>query len=432
MRRVALVAMAAALMATLLPLGSAARAAPKTPGFGPLVEGYAPYKGQSKCSPSEKPGMVAFKKLLIKTYGSRWIGIGRACNVGGKSEHKEGRALDWSMNASKKADRRKVNNLTKWLFATDKYGNRHAMARRLGIMYVIWNRKWWTTWNRGWETYCVQKPRGCVSPRDGGLNHPHADHVHFSFSWDSARKRTSHFMKQRSFVMGMSADADGSGYWLSGGDGSVHGYQAPGFGSRVGTFPKQHFVSMAATPSGRGYWLLMRRGKVHRFGDAVSFGSATTTAVDIAPTPSGNGYWILAKDGAIHSFGDAQGFGRPRNKGAMVGMAPIPSGNGYWVFGRDGRVHAFGDAGHHGDLAGQSVPVVDGAGRGGGGYWLLQKGGMVKAFGSATHHGNATGVAGLLPVRAIVATPSRGGYWVAGRNGKVVSFGDAVFAGSLT
>ena len=430
MRRAVLVSVAAAMTATLLPLGSAAQAAPKTPGFGPLIEGYAPYQGQSRCSPSEKPGMVAFKKLLLRTYGSRWIGIGRACNVGGKSEHKEGRALDWSMNANRKADRQKVNNLTRWLFATDKYGTPHAMARRLGIMYVIWNRKWWTTWNRGWETYCVQKPRGCVSPRDGGLNHPHADHVHFSFSWDAAKKRTSFFKKQRSFVVGMDADPDGSGYWLSGGEGSVHRYQASGFGSRGGTFPKHHFVAMAATPSGGGYWLLMRQGRVFRFGDAPSLGwKKIGAAMDIQATPSGNGYWVLARGGRVLPFGDAEDLGRPVGEGRMAAMAATPSGNGYWVFGRNGRVHAFGNAVHRGDLAGRSgsSPIVDAAARKGTGYWLLLKNGKVKEFGSAVHDGHASVSGGT-----IVATTSGDGYWVVGRKGKVAAFGDAVLAGSLS
>lgn len=431
MRRAALVIVATTLLATLMPLGGAAQAAPTIRGFGPLVEDYARYQGQSTCSPRAKPGMLSFKSLLLRTYGSTWIGIGRACHIGGRSEHKEGRALDWSMDATKRADRRKVNDLMSWLFATDGYGNPHARARRLGIMYVIWNRRWWTSWNRRWETYCVQKRRGCVSPRDGGLNHPHADHVHFSFSWAAARKRTSFFEKPRSWVMGMATDADG--YWLAGGDGSVNGFRAPYLGSRAGTYPRNYFVGLASTPSGGGYWLMTRSGRVFRFGDAHDYGRVTMKAVDIEATPSGNGYWTLSRGGRVAPFGDAGAFGRPTLQGEMAALAATPSGNGYWVFGRDGRVHAFGDALHHGDLSGGSLsaPVVDAAALGDSGYWLLLKNGKVEAFGSAVHNGNASSVAGLAPARAIVASSSGNGYWVAGRRGKVAAFGDATVLGSL-
>ena len=37
------------------------------------------------------------------------------------------------------------SDLAAWLFATDAFGNRRAQARRLGIMYVIWNRKIWSS-----------------------------------------------------------------------------------------------------------------------------------------------------------------------------------------------------------------------------------------------------------------------------------------------
>ncbi len=48
------------------------------------------------------------------------------------------------------------------------------MARRFGIMYIIWNHQIWGTYapQRGWAPYT-----GSV---------PHTDHIHFSFSWDGA------------------------------------------------------------------------------------------------------------------------------------------------------------------------------------------------------------------------------------------------------
>ena len=104
-----------------------------------------------------------------------------AVQIGGQSEHKEGRAWDWGVNAGSESDRKKVQDLFDWLLAEDDYGNDAAMAKRFGIMYIIWNRKIWGSWG-GWSTYCVQKPRGCIDPDDKDLRHPHTDHVHFSMS----------------------------------------------------------------------------------------------------------------------------------------------------------------------------------------------------------------------------------------------------------
>ena len=53
------------------------------------------------------------------------------------------------------------------------------MARRFGIMYIIWNHKMWRAYDpgRGWAPY-------------SGVS-PHTDHIHFSFTWDGAYGRTS-------------------------------------------------------------------------------------------------------------------------------------------------------------------------------------------------------------------------------------------------
>ncbi len=66
-----------------------------------------------------------------------------------------------------------------WLLKTDKYGNKHANARRLGIMYLIWNDKIWSSSQAadGWREY-------------NGSN-PHTDHIHFSLSWAGAHQETS-------------------------------------------------------------------------------------------------------------------------------------------------------------------------------------------------------------------------------------------------
>jgi hypothetical protein len=145
------------------------------------IEPLASYQPQTTCSPWAKPGVVDLSQRILRAYpGTRSLGIVRACSAGGRSEHKEGRAFDWGgLRASSYADRVKVANFTRWLFATDGYGNRYSNARRLGIQYVIWNKRIWGSYNAsaGWRAYT-------------GAN-PHTDHVHISFTWAGARKNTS-------------------------------------------------------------------------------------------------------------------------------------------------------------------------------------------------------------------------------------------------
>jgi hypothetical protein len=154
--------------------------APPTPSFGAAIDPYAAYVAQSTCQLSAKPGVTGFAQLILRAYpGTRNLGTGRACNVGGKSEHKEARAWDWGVRANNAAELAKANSMLNWLLATDRHGNRHALARRLGVMYIIWNRKMWRAYqpSNGWQSY-------------SGPN-PHIDHVHISFSWAGARKQTT-------------------------------------------------------------------------------------------------------------------------------------------------------------------------------------------------------------------------------------------------
>lgn len=160
-------------------LAPAASAAPPTPSFGSAIDRYASYVGQTTCDPVAKPGVVGFRDLIKAEYGRGDMGIVRACDAGGTSEHKEGRALDYAFNAGDPAQVAQANDLLNWLLATDRYGNTHALARRFGLMYVIWNRRIWKAYepSAGWQAY-------------NGDN-PHTDHIHFSFSWAGARKQTT-------------------------------------------------------------------------------------------------------------------------------------------------------------------------------------------------------------------------------------------------
>jgi hypothetical protein len=167
------------LLLALLGASLPATAAPTAPrSYGPPIEAMSPYQGQHLCSPAAKPGVVAFRDLVLRSYpGTRSLGISRACTVGGRSEHKEGRAFDWGVNVARPAEKAAADELLRWLHATDRYGNRFANARRLGVQYVIWNRRIWSSYAPTWRAY-------------GGPS-PHTDHVHVSFNWPGANKQTS-------------------------------------------------------------------------------------------------------------------------------------------------------------------------------------------------------------------------------------------------
>src|SRR4051812_27080043 len=172
-----------AMIVTLIPLvvtstADAAPPQPKTPSFGKAIEPYAAYEANSVCDPVDRPGATKIGQLIRATYGSdESIGISRnACYT--VSEHNDGRAIDWMVDSTTKAGMAKAKSFLDWLLATDKYGNTDAMARRLGIMYIIFNRRIWRAYDGGhWGPY-------------SGTN-PHTDHIHISLGYDGSTGRTS-------------------------------------------------------------------------------------------------------------------------------------------------------------------------------------------------------------------------------------------------
>src|SRR3954447_14645900 len=103
------------------------------------VEPYASYQPQTACAPKAKPGTVALGHWLVRTYGGGFGRISETCRGRSVSEHKEGRAFDWSLNALKTGDRTRAQRFLRAAFATGPSGEPAELARRMGIMYVIWN-----------------------------------------------------------------------------------------------------------------------------------------------------------------------------------------------------------------------------------------------------------------------------------------------------
>ncbi|WKN49208.1 hypothetical protein [Nocardioides sp. Arc9.136] len=160
--------------------------APSVPAAG--LEDYAPYQPQTRCSPHAKPGTEALGRWLVRRYGGSWGGVSRGCGSG-TSEHAEGRAFDWTLDASTKQGRRTARAFLRDAFAADAKGREHAKARRMGIMYVIWDDRMYAAWDAFEpEPYlsssCRKRAKCSATLR-------HRDHVHISLTRKAGRGRTS-------------------------------------------------------------------------------------------------------------------------------------------------------------------------------------------------------------------------------------------------
>jgi hypothetical protein len=132
--------------------------------------------GGACVKPEPRPGVEAFRDWVLRTYGGQKgdnkhdLGIWRACDTGGASEHKIGQAWDWGTTTKEPHGDALIAKLS---------ANDWELGRRLGVAIVIWNRKIWTAWRRseGWRAYTGADP--------------HTTHVHFSFSRKGAMGETS-------------------------------------------------------------------------------------------------------------------------------------------------------------------------------------------------------------------------------------------------
>lgn len=157
---------------------------------GAPLEALAPYVPQTTCDPVAKPGVLGFRDLLLANFpATRNLGIGRACEAEGVSEHKEGRAFDWGVDADDPAERAAADEVLAWLLGPDpETGEPFAIARRLGVMYVIWDGQIWSSFRAvdGWRPYV-------------GVS-GHRDHIHVSFDWSGALAETSFWRGGRAAV----------------------------------------------------------------------------------------------------------------------------------------------------------------------------------------------------------------------------------------
>lgn len=165
------------------------------PGYPvPLPQGFydvsPTYEGQAQCDPAAKPGTQRLADLIKATYGANeTVWIPRNCDIGGQSEHKEGRALDWMTSVRDAQERANAEAFLAWLLGPDQFGVPYGNAMRLGVMYIGWNDRIWRGYDirRGWTEL-----KGCFStPASGHDTVCHRNHIHISLTWDGASGRTS-------------------------------------------------------------------------------------------------------------------------------------------------------------------------------------------------------------------------------------------------
>ena len=186
-----LVALSLLLAGTVASAATASATTPPTPRNLPSqIETLADYVPQTSCDPTTKPGSNALGKLLVSTYHGTSFGSAYACGTNGTvSEHYEGRAVDWMVSVRNHTQAAQAHAFLTWLFKTDAAGHRFANARRLGVMYIVFNNRIWGGWDGSWHPHS-----NCAThPEASSDTNCHRNHMHISLSWDGAMKRTSYW-----------------------------------------------------------------------------------------------------------------------------------------------------------------------------------------------------------------------------------------------
>jgi len=159
------------------------------------LEDYAGYQPQSTCRQTPKAGILLLADWLTAR-GGGYGPISRPCSDSGTSEHKESRAFDWLLDARSDADKALAAALLEEIFAPDDTGAPHALARRMGIMYVIWNDHMYASY----DGFVAKRylSSSCRSKRTCSPTLRHRDHMHISLTRQGAKGTTSWYLAQPS------------------------------------------------------------------------------------------------------------------------------------------------------------------------------------------------------------------------------------------
>lgn len=196
-RTVVTAVLAAMLLVPAVSVTTAAEAAiprPPTPvGLTAAIEPLAHYVGQVACDPVGRPGTQWLAAMLMRVYRGTYAATNYPCGTNGsRSEHYDGRAIDWMVSVRNPTEYAQAKAVISWLLATDRLGNKFAMARRIGLQYLIYNNKIWGSYRGAWEPY-----ENCAKlPKPSSDSYCHRNHVHISLSWNGANARTTFWTRR--------------------------------------------------------------------------------------------------------------------------------------------------------------------------------------------------------------------------------------------
>lgn len=168
-----------------------------------FADAYSSANEAAGCTGSATVGAQRFRTFYQNWYGGLDWGV---YNCVGVSGHSQGRAWDWGgWNSLDPAQSGPPNDAIQTLGATDEYGNAHALARRLGVFYIIWNNTIWSTSvgpfsPRIYSPNNVQVP---CNPLDATCLHE--NHVHFSFTNEGGAAATTGFREMYTGPSGIAA-----------------------------------------------------------------------------------------------------------------------------------------------------------------------------------------------------------------------------------
>ena len=157
------------------------------------IEPYAGYQPQTTCRQTPKPGVLMLADWLVAR-GGGYGAISRACAGSSTSEHKESRAFDWILDARSEADLALAAAMLDEILAPDDLGEPNALARRMGIMYVIWDDRMYAAYD-GFEPKRYLSS-SCRTKRSCSPTLRHRDHLHISLTRQGARGVTSWYYAQ--------------------------------------------------------------------------------------------------------------------------------------------------------------------------------------------------------------------------------------------
>ena len=157
------------------------------------LEDYAGYQPQTTCRRTPGPGVLMLADWLVAR-GGGYGPISRSCAGRSTSEHKESRAFDWLLDATDPADAALATALLDEVLAPDDTGQPNALARRMGIMYIIWD----DTMYASYDGFVPKRylSSSCRSRRACSPTLRHRDHLHVSLTRQGAKGRTSWYYAQ--------------------------------------------------------------------------------------------------------------------------------------------------------------------------------------------------------------------------------------------